>query len=84
MKDLMIAKDFYTYSIKILRQEKILRRGACISRPDDPIGPSHRAPPARMAMQVMPGQLARLAPVLARLAACPLAASRAARWAMIT
>jgi hypothetical protein len=25
MKDSMIAKDFYTYSIKILRQEKNLR-----------------------------------------------------------
>jgi hypothetical protein len=24
-KDLMITKDFYTYSIKIIRQEKILR-----------------------------------------------------------
>jgi hypothetical protein len=34
--------------------------------------------------QVTPGQLTRLAAVRARLAACPLAASRAARGAIIT
>jgi hypothetical protein len=44
-KDLMIAKDFYTYSSKILRQEKSIRdhrRGGipsrAIARPSGPAG----------------------------------------------